>query len=125
MPRTEVAYVEIDEAPDNQECPDNEVQILRGRRVDNPRVNTQSNQSILLDIYERLGGIEVQLRDIKKLDARIEKLDERTVVLERFENRIGAYIWLGGSIVSGVLFFLFEGLKYLVSSKDGISRLFH
>jgi hypothetical protein len=95
----------------------------------------KSNQTILLDIYERLGGIEASLKSVEKietqiekmetqLEAKIAKLDERTDDLERFESRIAAYIWIGGSIVSGVLFFLWEGLKYFIP-KDFFYKLFH
>lgn len=98
-------------------------------------MNTQSNQTILLDIYERLGGIEASLKSVDRIEVQIEKmesqledkiakLDIRTDNLEKFESRIAAYIWVGGSIVSGVLFFLWEGLKYLIP-KDAIYKLFH
>lgn len=72
--------------------------------------NTET--TILLDIYERLGSIEAKL-------AAVEKHEPRIVKLERFEGKISAYIWLGGSIVSGVLFFLWEGIKY------GVDKWFH
>jgi hypothetical protein len=36
------------------------------------------------------------------------ELDE----LKMFKSRLAAYIWMGGSIASGVFFFLWEGLKY-------------
>ena|SRR6185312_6387749 len=99
-------------------------------------MNDTPSQTLLLDIYERLGGIQVSLKSIERLEAKLDKteadqeekfvkLDERVAVLEKFESRIGAYIWVGGSIVSGVLFFLFEGLKYLLPSKEAISKLFH
>ena len=65
----------------------------------------KTETTILLDIYERLGAIEA------KLEA-VEKHEPRIVNLERFEGRVAAYIWLGGSIASGVLFFLWEGIKY-------------
>lgn len=65
----------------------------------------KSETTILLDIYERLGGIEAQIKASSGHEARIAKL-------ERFEGRVGAYIWLGGSIASGVLFFLWEGLRF-------------
>lgn len=61
--------------------------------------------TILLDIYERLGKIETKLEQIEKLEAKVEEL-------EQFKSRIAAYIWLGGSVASGVLFFLYNGLKY-------------
>ena len=67
----------------------------------------KTDTSILLDIYERLGAIEAKLEATKE-----QKHETRIVRLERFEGRVGAYIWLGGSIASGVLFFLWEGIKY-------------
>ena len=99
-------------------------------------MNTRSNQTILLDIFERLGGIEASLQNIQKLESKIDKievnleekiskLDVRADSLEKFESKIAAYIWIGGSVVSGVLFFLWEGLKYLIPPKDLISKLFH
>lgn len=63
--------------------------------------------TILLDIYERLGAIETELKQIKKLEDEVADLKE-------FKSRIGAYIWLGGSVASGVLFLLYNGLKYAV-----------
>lgn len=70
---------------------------------------TSPDTTILLDIYERLGKIETKLeaatqnqKDMK------EEVDE----LREFKSRLAAYIWLGGSIASGVLFFLYSGLKY-------------
>lgn len=67
----------------------------------------KTDTTILLDIYERLGSIEAKLEAVEKHEPRIVKL-------ERFEGKISAYIWLGGSIVSGVLFFLWEGIKFAV-----------
>jgi len=68
-------------------------------------MSDKTETTILLDIYERLGGIEAKLEAGKDHEKRISKL-------ERFEGRVGAYIWLGGGIVSGVLFMLVEGIKY-------------
>lgn len=70
-------------------------------------MNDKTDTTILLDIYERLGGIEAKLEATKE-----QEHEARITKLERFEGRVGAYIWLGGSIASGVLFFLWEGLKY-------------
>jgi len=67
----------------------------------------KSETTILLDIYERLGGIEAKLEATKEQDH-----ETRIAKLERFEGRVGAYIWLGGSVASGVLFFLWEGLRF-------------
>jgi hypothetical protein len=67
----------------------------------------KTETTILLDIYERLGAIETKLEMIKE-----QEHEPRIAKLEQFENKVSAYIWLGGSIVSGVLFFLWEGIKY-------------
>jgi hypothetical protein len=69
-------------------------------------IGGKTETTILLDIYERLGAIEAKLVAVEKHEPRIDKL-------EKFEGRVSAYIWLGGSIASGVLFFLWEGIKYL------------
>jgi len=67
----------------------------------------KTETTILLDIYERLGTIETKLEMIKE-----QEHEPRIAKLEQFESKVSAYIWLGGSIVSGVLFFLWEGIKY-------------
>lgn len=74
----------------------------------------KTDTKILLDIYERLGGIEAKLEATKA-----QEHEQRITKLERFEGRVGAYIWLGGSIASGILFFLWEGIRY------GLDRLLH
>lgn len=74
-------------------------------------MNSDSNTTILLNIYERLGAIESQLKSLTKAH---EDTETDVKELKRFESRVGAYIWIGGSIASGVLFFLWEGLKYLL-----------
>jgi hypothetical protein len=65
----------------------------------------KTDTTILLDIYQRLGGIEAKLEAGADHEKRISNL-------EKFEGRVGAYIWLGGSIASGALFMLWEGIKY-------------
>jgi hypothetical protein len=78
----------------------------------------KTDTSILLDIYERLGAIETKLEHATKHDdksvERHDKLEERVDSLEKFEAKVGAYIWIGGSVVSGALFLLWEGLTYLI-----------
>jgi hypothetical protein len=72
-------------------------------------MSDKTDTSILLDIYERLGTIEQQLRTLTSDHDDMEaELDE----LKMFKSRLAAYIWMGGSIASGVFFFLWEGLKY-------------
>lgn len=69
----------------------------------------KTETTILLDVYERLGAIESQLKNLneghKTMDGDVEDL-------KQFKGRVAAYLWLGGSVVSGVLFFLWEGVKY-------------
>jgi len=67
------------------------------------------SDTILLDIYERLGAIENELKSLKR-EHDVATVEIRE--LKEFKSRIAAYIWLGGSIASGVLFFLYEGAKY-------------
>lgn len=68
-------------------------------------MTAKTETTILLDIYERLGAIEERMKHIEKLETEVE-------VLKEFKNKVAAYIWLGGSVASGVLFFLWEGIKY-------------
>lgn len=79
---------------------------------------TQTETTILLDIYERLGSIEAQLTSTAKqrdeMKEANDQLERRVDSLEKFEERVGAYIWVGGAIVSGALFLLWEGLAYLL-----------
>ena len=68
-------------------------------------MTAKTETTILLDIYERLGAIEERMKHIEKIETEVE-------VLKEFKNKVAAYIWLGGSVASGVLFFLWEGVKY-------------
>lgn len=80
----------------------------------------ESNQTILLNIYERLGAIEANQKAQghyeEKVLATQADVELRLRILEKFEGRVGAYIWLGGSIASGVLFFLWKGIEYLATT---------
>lgn len=69
----------------------------------------KTETTILLDVYERLGAIETTL---KSLNESHKTMDGDVEDLKQFKGRVAAYLWLGGSIVSGVLFFLWEGIKY-------------
>lgn len=98
--------------------------------------------SILLDIKEDIGKLTGQMQDVKiellsaakhrqeladsssaaretlqPLVKTVANLEIDVSGLKKFESRVGAYIWLGGSIASGVLFLLWEGLRY------GVDRL--
>ena len=72
-------------------------------------MSARTATTILLDIYERLGAIENQLKSINK-DHEETKAELKD--LKEFKSRLGAYIWVGGSIASGALFLLYNGLKY-------------
>lgn len=72
-------------------------------------MSDKTETTILLDIYERLGAIETELKNINK-DHEETKAELKD--LKEFKSRLAAYIWLGGSIASGVLVFLYNGLKY-------------
>lgn len=82
-------------------------------------MSDKTETTILLDIYERLGAIETELKSINKdhdkVVAAVAKLDADVDDLKDFKKRIAAYIWLGGSIASGVLFFLWKGLEWGLS----------
>ena len=72
-------------------------------------MSDRTEKTILLDIYERLGAIENQLKSINR-DHEETKAEIKD--LKEFKSRLGAYIWVGGSIASGALFLLYNGLKY-------------
>ena len=76
----------------------------------------KTETTILLDIYERLGAIEAELKNVNKSH---DEMADEVKDLKEFKNRVAAYIWLGGSIASGVLFFLWKGIEY------GFNRLSH
>lgn len=79
---------------------------------------TQTDTTILLDIYERLGAIETKLEhSVKHDDAsqeQQEKLEKRVQGLELFRAKIGGILLVGSFLVSGALFLLWEGLTYLI-----------
>lgn len=71
----------------------------------------KTNTTILLDIYERLGTIEEQLRGLTKSH---DLMDKELVELKEFKSKVGAYIWLGGFFVTGALTMLWHGAVYMV-----------
>lgn len=79
---------------------------------------SETNTGILLDIYERLGKIEAKLEAATKHDDNMivsnDKLEERVQGLELFRAKIGGMLLVGSSLISGVLFLLWEGLTYLI-----------
>jgi hypothetical protein len=72
-------------------------------------MSDKTDTTILLDIYERLGTIEQQLRT---LTSDHKDMEEEMEDLKQFKSKVGAYIWMGGLLVSGVLTLLWQGLKY-------------
>lgn len=79
---------------------------------------SQTETTILLDIYERLGTIEAELRSVIKINDDLrednDKLETRVQGLELFRAKIGGMLLVGSTLVSGVLFLLWEGLTYLI-----------
>lgn len=79
---------------------------------------TQTDTTILLDIYERLGTIEAKLEAATKHDDNMTtssaELEKRVQGLELFRAKIGGMLLVGSTLVSGVLFLLWEGLTYLI-----------
>lgn len=71
----------------------------------------KTDTTILLDIYERLGAIETQL---KSLNEGHKEMDGELTKLKEFKGRVGAYIWLGGILATGALSLLVEGVKYIM-----------
>lgn len=72
-----------------------------------------SNQTILLDIYQRLGGIEAKLDSLKKVEDKLNEIEKRTQKLEQFDGKIGSIVIACSTFVGMVAFFLAEGIKYL------------
>ena len=70
---------------------------------------SETETTILLDIYERLGKIETKLEGLK--DGH-KSMGDDVDDLKDFKSKLAAYIWLGGSVASGVLFFLWKGIEY-------------
>lgn len=82
-----------------------------------------SDTTILLDIYEKLGSVEAKLNTLAE---KHKDMEAEVAELKEFKTRIGAYIWLGGSIVAGVIMLLWQGLQYFSDEVRGaIGRLFH
>ncbi len=71
---------------------------------------SETETTILLNIYERLGAIEAKLEDHKELKEDVQELKD-------FKAKIGAYLLIGGSLVSGVIYLIWEGIKYFLAGK--------
>lgn len=97
---------------------------------------TDSNTTILLDVYERLGAIETKLEhgtevhaDLKRvledLSSRLDRLEVEAKASQEFRGRISYTITLASGLVMAVLYFLWEGLKYFSADVRAlIGRLF-
>ena len=82
-----------------------------------------SDTTILLDIYEKLGSVEAQL---KTLTENHKDMEAEVADLKEFKTRIGAYVWIGGSIVAGACMLLWQGLQYFSTEiRTGIGWLLH
>lgn len=71
---------------------------------------SETETTILLNIYERLGAIEAKLEDHKELKEDVRELKD-------FKARIGAYLLIGGSLVSGAIYLIWDGVKYFLAGK--------
>lgn len=97
---------------------------------------TDSNTTILLDVYERLGAIETKLehgtevhgelkRVLEHLSSRMDTVEIEAKASREFRGRVGYTITLASGIVMGALYFLWEGLKYFSADiRAVIGRLF-
>lgn len=74
-------------------------------------MSDKTDTTILLDIYERLGTIEQQLRT---LTSDHKEMEDELKDLKQFKSKVGAYIWVGGSIASGALVLLWQGAQYAI-----------
>jgi lipid II:glycine glycyltransferase (peptidoglycan interpeptide bridge formation enzyme) len=96
--------------------------------------------TILLDIYERLGVIETKqdhtVKQIDKIDREVEeikpvakKVSELEPVvkdLQLFKSRIGAIVFVAGTVLSAALYLLWQGISYFSTEiKAALGRLFH
>lgn len=79
--------------------------------------------TILLDIYEKLGSVDAKLTEMTKQH---DEMSKNVAELQTFKARIGAYIWLGGTIAAGACVLLWNGLQYFSAEIRGaLGRLFH
>jgi intein-encoded DNA endonuclease-like protein len=103
--------------------------------------------SILLDIKTEIGALSARMMDAahsrQRMEASIDELKHtvseiKPVVavvaemrpdvedLKKFKNRIGSYLWVGGTIATGALYLLWQGILYFSDNiKAALGRLFH
>lgn len=103
--------------------------------------------SILLDIKSDIGALNARMLeashsrqrmensidqlkstvdDIKPVVAVVSEMKPEVEDLKNFKNRIGSYLWVGGTIATGALYLLWQGVVYFSDNiKTAIGRLFH
>ena len=64
-------------------------------------------------------SLTTALADIKP---RVDDLEKSTEDLIQFKARVGAYLWLAGSVISGALFLVWQGISFF---GDAIRRWLH
>ncbi len=74
-------------------------------------MSDKTDTSILLDIYERLGTIEQQLRT---LTSDHKDMEDELEDLKQFKSKIGAYISIGGLFVASLITLLWQGVQYAI-----------
>lgn len=74
-------------------------------------MSDKTDTSILLDIYERLGTIEQQLRT---LTSDHKDMEDELEVLKEFKGKVGAYISIGGLFVASLITLLWQGVQYAI-----------
>ena len=93
----------------------------------------ESYVGILLDIKEQIGVLNARVSDAAHSRQRLEEgisalkddvaeikpviksvavLEPKVKELMDFKTRIGAYVWLGGTLVAGVCYLLWQGVVY-------------
>lgn len=103
--------------------------------------------SILLDIKTEIGALNANMTEAmhsrRRLEQGVEEMKStiaeiKPVVvavaemrpevddLMRFKQRIGSYIWLGGSIAAGAVYILWQGVQFFSENlKSGVGKIFH
>lgn len=107
-------------------------------------VTTKDFTDALLDISEKIGSINAQLmqstderrrlidgqketheklREMFPVVDEVKSLSKQVSELQTLKTRFAAYIWLGGTFVSGTIALLWSGLYFFGTEIK--SRLFH
>ena len=96
-------------------------------------VDNEPYVSILLDIKQEIGVLNAQVMEAARSRQRLEDglialkddvaeikpviksvavLEPKVKELMDFKTRIGAYVWLGGTLVAGAVYLLWQGVVY-------------